>query len=35
MNEKNIEIAHVGKEGFKLLTTEEIKEYLDREKTVL
>ena len=35
LTEKNIEIAHVGQEGFKLLSAEEIKEYLEREKTVL
>jgi hypothetical protein len=34
ITEKNIEVAHVGAEGFKLLKTEEIKSYLDKLQQV-
>lgn len=35
LTEKNIEVAHVGEEGFKLLKADEIKGYLEKLQNVL
>jgi 20S proteasome alpha/beta subunit len=34
ISEKNIEVSHVGEDGFKILKTSEIKSYLDKLQNV-